>query len=348
MRCRIARGAAARQPLTPRWGGAHVRRMFGDTFLSKSSPACPWPGVSNTAMHVSTGPSGVSGKYYTGTQADNGGCAWFAAPVSKQLWSSPHSRRLWPTGGGTAHNGSSGAFVFLNVVDSVNPGTAVALSDPNGPPAFTVAGGTPSGAYTALPVIQPNPVLPEDTDDGFLLMIDFFVPAGFADSNRYARLSRVPATRLAEPDAYEFWTGTFDVSGSQGSAPTPVFASQHVLPPAMSPPYVYNVNNPQSSVAWVPALQLYALATTDTSQDLYLRLSPWRHGPWSSRIPLYSHFGAADRPGVSVYCAYWHPELATSNTPNATVLTFSRNGGGCGFPTPCNDWLLDVAFPPAA
>ena len=321
--------------------------MFGDTFLSKTNPTCPWPGVSNTAMHVSAGSGGVVGTYYTGTQSDNGGCAWFLAPVSKQLWNSPHSRRLWPTGGGTINNSSSGAFVFLNVVDGVDPGCAVAMSDPSGPPAYQVAGATQAGGYTALPVSQPNPILtPRASDSGeFVYVIDYYVPEGFSDSNRYARLSRVPATSLAAPGAYEFWTGAFDVaaSGGPGSEPAPVFAPQQAMAPSMSPPYVYNVNNPQSSVAWLPELSLYALATTDTFQDMFLRVSPWPHGPWSSRIPLYSHFGVPDRQGVTVYCAYWHPEVPT--TPNATVLTFSRNGGGCGFPTPCNDWLLHVGFP---
>ena len=321
---------------------ATLRRMFGDSFLTKSSPACTWPGVSNTGMHVqpptSHGQQPVA-KYYTGgTTRPNAGCAWFLCPVSKALFNGPRHRRLWPTGGTTVDNSTTGAFVSFNVVDTVNPGTGVAVSNPAGPPAYSLLGVTSDGGYTSFPVNEPNLVASSPDADGFLYILDFHVPAGFSDFNRYARLARVASANVTSPAGYEFWTGRYT------DAMRPLFLPQAQLNPALSPPFVYNVNNPQTSVAFSEELGMYVLATTDTSQDLYVRVSPSPTGPWSHHVPLYSHHDAHDKPGVYVYCAYFHPLLFPTAGRNMT-LTFSRNGGGCGFPAACNDWWLDLSFP---
>lgn len=333
--------------------GKDVWWMFGDSFLRKASPACSWPGVSNTAMRVQQPAAAgdpVQAEYYTASPSDNAGCAWFFCPVSKTNWGAPHNRRIWPSAGTTVQRSSAAGggdlgLVYVTVVDALEPGYALGVSNATAgaPPAYQLVGHTPQGGYTQFPVQQPGLMAFKPDEDGYLYMVDFAIPVGQTPLGRYSRLLRVHKDEATLPSAYQFWTGAYS---SLGSSPAPEFAPQSELSPMASPPFLVNVNNPQVDVSYNPGLGLYVMSTAETSQQLYLRFSPWPTGPWSAHVPLYSHAHAADRSNVYIYCAYQHPELQPKQATNASnmTLTFSRNGGGCGFASPCNDWMLHVAF----
>jgi hypothetical protein len=120
-------------------------------------------------------------------------------------------------------------------------------------------------------------------------------------------LARVSVKRIEDPAAYEFFAGD-DWSTNRAGAKV-------ILREAYG----------QVSIAWVPALRRYVMATSSDTRrphEIQLRESRRPEGPWSepTRITV------PEMPGKKtqlVYCTFLHPELSDARTLRL-VATFCR------------------------
>ncbi len=120
-------------------------------------------------------------------------------------------------------------------------------------------------------------------------------------------LARVDAKQIEKPAAYEFCTGAH---WSTNRAEAKV-----VLREAYG----------QVSIAWIPALRRYVMATSsDFSRphEIQLRESRQPEGPWSEPARI----AVPEMPGKQtqiIYCTFLHPELSGAASPRL-VATFCR------------------------
>jgi hypothetical protein len=265
--------------------------LFGDTFFGQRSPdGSPLAkgAVSSSVCRVFTDNQTLKAKYRTG----NNGSVAFALPLDKKEdWS---KQRIWPTAG--IHLDAVSYLFFARIV-LTGKGQWDFRQDAAG---LARARGD-SWEFERVVAPDADPPLPV-TPQAVIARPDGTVCLYYLENigrlNSGAFLAKVPANKIAEPTAYQFWCGP-----QAGFTPSKT-ANKVLLEDVWG----------QVSVAWNEYLgqfvMLHVGGVFTDPRSIYLRTAkePW--GPWSPKT-LVMRLEGKLREGLKglVYCPYLHPEL---------------------------------------
>ena len=266
--------------------------VFGDSLLGhrRSDGSSKWTGaVSNCVCRVSSRGGKINIEY----KAEKG-VVVHAIPLHEtETW---EKHRIWPFGG--IHVGGK-TYVYYGRVCLTGGGRWGIESDGTG---LAVAEGSSwdfrrlimPGEKTSLEIEPHSLVL----RDGFVYL--FYVKKQDMVKSFYA--ARVPADKLASPEAYTYWRGAKSEFGSSPRHAKPLVTDTGEVP----------------SVAWNEYLTSYVMihvgGALSNPRTIYMRTAAEPCGPWSDPETVF-HLDGKLGEGFTglLYCPFLHPIMFREN-----------------------------------
>ncbi len=282
--------------------GSQTLWLFGDVFLlAPTAPAKPYVGnVSNCALLVPRGSGPAPLRRYTFLTDPKTG---LARPVIPNEAGEDNSIRLWPAGA-WYDAAACRAYVYYVRCKVTGPGPfgfhaegySLACADATRPAALKFQR-LPAGHDHKLWWPDSGPMfgmaVVADAADRYVYVVGVEERAG----RKFGKLARVLKTRIADPDAYEYFAG---------SAAAPRWSSR--LAEAADVEGLTDFPN-ELSIAYNPYLGGYlAVHSLNVSERMRLSLAPH---PWGPYRPI-AEIGTPHQAFASAFCyaGKEHPELA--------------------------------------